>query len=195
MDIQRSRVSWLHRALLALVTVLSVMILAASLSIYGGVDLGGFIGQIARVPYASYWAMGFIGLAAIATLYDMIASRARMRRREAEIEARLAPFRPTGQTPSAAPSATPLLPASEWSWKRILVEIIGWYGAAGLLSAYLLSSFDVLHPNQPLYQILNVTAALGIVVVSLSKKNYQPAVLDIIWATIGTISLVKMFVS
>jgi hypothetical protein len=78
------------------------------------------------------------------------------------------------------------------SKKQIFIEVVGWYGAAGLLSAYLLSSFGIMHPDEAWYQILNVTAALGIVVVSLSKKNYQPAVLDIIWATIGIIALVRM---
>ncbi len=81
---------------------------------------------------------------------------------------------------------------SSWTGKRILVETVGWYGAAGLLSAYLLSSFGILHADQALYQVLNVTAAIGIVIVSLSKKNYQPAVLDIIWASVGIVALVRM---
>lgn len=76
--------------------------------------------------------------------------------------------------------------------KSTLIEIFGWYGAAGLLAAYLLSSFGILHPDQALYQVLNITAAIGIVTVSLSKKNYQPAVLDIIWATVGIVSLVRI---
>lgn len=76
--------------------------------------------------------------------------------------------------------------------KKILIEIFGWYGAAGLLAAYLLSSFGILRPDQALYQVLNITAAIGIVIVSLSKKNYQPAVLDIIWAMVGIVSLVRI---
>ncbi len=188
----RSRTYWLHRIILILVSGLSVVILFSALGKYGGVDAGGVLGSIARMKYTPHVALAVMLIAALVTAYDMVATRARMRRREAEIDARLAPFRPEGQQGAPVPSQ-PV--AGGWSWKKILVEAVGWYGAAGLLSAYLLSSFDILHPNQPLYQILNVTAALGIVIVSLSKKNYQPAVLDIIWATIGTISLVRMFVS
>ena len=76
--------------------------------------------------------------------------------------------------------------------KNIWIEIYGWYGAIGLLSAYALSSFNVLSPENIWYQILNITAALGIVAVSFYKKTYQPGVLNIVWAIVGLIALFKI---
>lgn len=76
--------------------------------------------------------------------------------------------------------------------KNVLVEIYGWYGAVGLLAAYALSSFGILTPDNVWYQIINVTAALGIVTVSLYKKTYQPGILNIIWAIVGVVALFKI---
>lgn len=76
--------------------------------------------------------------------------------------------------------------------KARLVEAFGWYGALGLLAAYALSSFDILSQESAWYQILNVTAALGIVAVSFYKKAYQPAVLNIVWAAVGAIALIRI---
>ncbi len=76
--------------------------------------------------------------------------------------------------------------------KTVAIEIFGWYGAVGLLAAYTLSSFNILSSESILYQIINVTAALGIVVVSFHKNNYQPGVLNIVWAVVGIVALVKI---
>ncbi len=78
--------------------------------------------------------------------------------------------------------------------KNIWVEIYGWYGAIGLLAAYALSSFGILSPENVWYQIINITAALGIVVVSFYKRTYQPGVLNIVWAIIGLVALTKLFI-
>jgi hypothetical protein len=80
------------------------------------------------------------------------------------------------------------------SQNKVWIEAYGWYGAIGLLAAYVLSSFDVLSPESVGYQILNVTAALGIVTVSFYKKAYQPGILNIVWAIVGMIALVKVLI-
>ena len=75
-----------------------------------------------------------------------------------------------------------------------LVEAFGWYGALGLLAAYALSSFGILSQESVWYQILNITAALGIVAVSLYKRAYQPGILNIIWAIIGLVALMNILI-
>ncbi len=72
-------------------------------------------------------------------------------------------------------------------------EIVGWYGAIAVVGAYALSSFNVISSQSFLYQTLNITGAVGIVVISLRKKTYQPAVLNIIWTVIGLVALLKIF--
>ena len=72
------------------------------------------------------------------------------------------------------------------------IEVFGWYGAAAILSAYALVSFGALQTDNILFQLLNLTGALGIVIVSLTKQAYQPAVLNVVWAVIALIALVSI---
>jgi hypothetical protein len=78
--------------------------------------------------------------------------------------------------------------------KNPLIETIGWYGVLALLAAYVLLTFGVLASNNPWYQILNVTGAIGIVTEAFNRKNYQPAVLNTIWALVGIIALIKLII-
>jgi hypothetical protein len=76
---------------------------------------------------------------------------------------------------------------------KTLVEILGWYGTAAILLAFALSSFGLLSPASTVYQLLNLTGALSIFADTMMKKDYQPATLNIVWAIIALISLLKTF--
>lgn len=71
-------------------------------------------------------------------------------------------------------------------------EIYGWYGAVAMITAYGLVSFDILSATSIWYQFLNITAALGIVTISLYKRTYQPAVLNLVWAAIAAVAIVQL---
>lgn len=71
-------------------------------------------------------------------------------------------------------------------------EYFGWYGVIAILLAYICVSFSVIQPTSLTYQILNGTGAIGIVVVSLYKKAYQPAILNMFWAIIAIIVILKI---
>jgi hypothetical protein len=77
--------------------------------------------------------------------------------------------------------------------KRRLAEMCGWYGVVALLGAYALLSFNILGSEDILFQILNTTGAIGIVIDALHQKNWQPAVLNIVWAIIGFVALARLF--
>jgi hypothetical protein len=76
---------------------------------------------------------------------------------------------------------------------NIIPEIIGWYGTVAIVTAYALLSFNIISSSNIWYQILNGTGALGIVYISLKKKDYQPGVLNIIWAIIALIAIINIF--
>lgn len=76
--------------------------------------------------------------------------------------------------------------------KKIIDEIIGWYGAIAIITAFALISFQFLNANDIAYQILNSTGAIGVIYISLKKKVYQPAVLNIIWAIIAIIAIINL---
>ena len=52
-------------------------------------------------------------------------------------------------------------------------EIFGWYGVCAILIAYSLVNLSILPVTSLWYQALNLTGALGIVIVSLNKKDSQ----------------------
>jgi len=76
--------------------------------------------------------------------------------------------------------------------RRQLEEIVGWYGTVAILLAYALVSFKIIASNGYIYQLLNLTGAVGIVTISLIKKVRQPAVLNMAWAAIAFIAIIKL---
>jgi len=78
--------------------------------------------------------------------------------------------------------------------QKIIDETIGWYGTCAIVIAYALVSFNILSPSTFLYQILNGTGAFGIVYISFKKKAYQPGVLNIIWAIIALIAIIRLLI-
>ncbi|MBD3280546.1 hypothetical protein GF389_03420 [Candidatus Dojkabacteria bacterium] len=75
--------------------------------------------------------------------------------------------------------------------KKLYVELVGWYGTISIVGAYALLSFDAFSDDNVIYQLLNLTGALSIVLVSFTKKAYQPAVLNIVWAIIAILAILQ----
>lgn len=78
--------------------------------------------------------------------------------------------------------------------KNIIDETIGWYGTVAIVLAFALVSFEFLSATSIIYQVLNGTGALGIVYISFKKKAYQPGVLNIIWAVIAVIAIIRIYI-
>jgi hypothetical protein len=77
--------------------------------------------------------------------------------------------------------------------KQLLIELAGWYGAIAIVTAYGLLSAHLLSPGSYAYQLLNLTGALGIIVISVAKKAVPPAVLNIFWALIALLALLHLW--
>ena len=78
--------------------------------------------------------------------------------------------------------------------KKILIEAVGWYGMLAILAAYALVSFGAIKADSVAYQLLNLTGALGVALISLRQKAKQPAALNIIWAVVALVALVQLAV-
>jgi hypothetical protein len=76
--------------------------------------------------------------------------------------------------------------------KARLAEIIGWYGTLALLFAYALASFKFIQADGFSYQFLNLTCAIGIIVIAAYKKVYQSVVLNIFWGGVALIALMRI---
>ena len=75
---------------------------------------------------------------------------------------------------------------------KSFIEFFGWCGVVAILLAYCLVSFNVFSSMSLWYQILNCIGAVGIIFVSLYKRAYQLAFLNIIWAVIALIMIISL---
>jgi len=74
-----------------------------------------------------------------------------------------------------------------------LIDVAGWYGVFVILGAYALLSWGFLVPSDIWYQILNLTGAVGLGLEALFRKDYQPTILNLIWALIAVFAILRMF--
>lgn len=77
---------------------------------------------------------------------------------------------------------------------RKVAEIIGWYGTFAILLAYALVSFNEIKADGWLFQLLNLTGALGIITISLVKGVRQSVALNAFWAIIAIAALVRLVI-
>jgi hypothetical protein len=73
--------------------------------------------------------------------------------------------------------------------ERLLIEAIGWVGAAMILFAYLLLSTGKLGGRSRLYQWMNVVGAACFILNSGYNGAIPSATLNVIWAIIGLFTL------
>jgi hypothetical protein len=76
--------------------------------------------------------------------------------------------------------------------KQKLAEIAGWYGMVAIVAAYGLVSFKAISAEDAIYQLLNLTGALGIIAISLVKRVKQSVVLNVFWAAIAIVALLHL---
>lgn len=78
--------------------------------------------------------------------------------------------------------------------KSKLFEIFGWYGMVAILTAFVLISFNYVKSNSFLYQILNLTGALGIALNAFNKKDAPAMVLNVVYALIAGVVLLIILI-
>lgn len=71
----------------------------------------------------------------------------------------------------------------------ILIEVIGWAGAALILGAYILLSMGRLSGQSRAYQWMNVVGAIAFIVNSGANGAIPSAALNVIWTAIGVWTL------
>lgn len=70
------------------------------------------------------------------------------------------------------------------------IDALGWYGTGAILTAYALTSFDLLERGTA-YQLLNATGAFGVGLVCWHKKTWQAFWLEAVWCAVALISLAR----
>ena len=73
-----------------------------------------------------------------------------------------------------------------------LMEAVGWIGAVLILAGYALLTAGRLKSDSVGYQALNVVGAVGFIANGLWHQAMPSAVLNVIWAAIGLVALVRI---
>lgn len=76
--------------------------------------------------------------------------------------------------------------------RNYYAEIAGWYGALAIITAYALVSFKLIDSSGLVYQLLNLTGALGVIAIAVHKHVTQSIVLNIFWSLIALIAIVQI---
>ena len=74
-----------------------------------------------------------------------------------------------------------------------LIEFLGWVGALAILGAYISVSFNVISAKSVTYQLLNLFGAVGIMFDSYHHRAIQSVTINIIWALLALVALVRVF--
>ena len=85
-----------------------------------------------------------------------------------------------------------LLTLSSMILNRKIAEVVGWYGTVAIVLGYALVSFGTISADSWIFQALNLSGALGIIVISLVKRVRQSVALNLFWGTIALIALVRI---
>jgi hypothetical protein len=75
---------------------------------------------------------------------------------------------------------------------KALLNQIGWYGMAAVFGAYALVSLHVISPTQISYLLLNATGSLALLLETYSKRDLQPAILNLLWLIVALFSLLQL---
>jgi len=69
-------------------------------------------------------------------------------------------------------------------------SVVGWVGSIAYLLAYLLLSLNRLKAEKPLYHLLNMIGALGLILHALDLKDYPNLVVNMAWGIIAITAVV-----
>jgi hypothetical protein len=75
---------------------------------------------------------------------------------------------------------------------KFLIETIGWIGAAEVIIAYALNSNGKLRSDSPVFQWLNLTGAILLIINTFYNESYPSMVINIIWTGIAIIALMRI---
>lgn len=75
----------------------------------------------------------------------------------------------------------------------VWMEIAGWAGSAMVVLAYALLSMNKWKANDIIYQCTNFIGSSLLIVFTLYKRAFPPAMVNTIWAIIALLSIIQIF--
>jgi branched-subunit amino acid ABC-type transport system permease component len=73
-------------------------------------------------------------------------------------------------------------------------DVIGWAGVLLILAAFTLTTFGIINVKDVAYGVLNFFGALGIIISSYTKKDFQPVILNAIWLLVAVVGIIRSLI-
>ena len=78
------------------------------------------------------------------------------------------------------------------SW-QLIIDIIGWVGSIEVILAYGLNSYQKIKSDSLLYQVLNLTGGIFLIINTIYYGAYPSTAINVVWVVIATIAIFGIF--
>lgn len=76
---------------------------------------------------------------------------------------------------------------------NVILRIIGWFGTTLILLAYTLNIFGVINPEGIIYALANIIGSVFVAIRVYPDRNWANVSLQVFFAVIACISLLRIF--
>lgn len=73
------------------------------------------------------------------------------------------------------------------------IDIIGWIGSVEVIAAYGLNSYQKIKSDSLLFQLLNLTGGIFLIINTLYYSAYPSTFINIVWVAIASVALFNIF--
>jgi hypothetical protein len=73
---------------------------------------------------------------------------------------------------------------------ELLIDILGWIGSVEVIAAYGLNSFQRLKSGSLVFQLLNLTGAIFLIINTIYHRAYPSTFINIVWVAIAIPAIV-----
>ncbi|MEQ9302153.1 MAG: hypothetical protein RIF33_26470 [Cyclobacteriaceae bacterium] len=77
------------------------------------------------------------------------------------------------------------------SW-QLIIDIIGWIGSFEVILAYGLNSYQKIKSDSLLYQLLNLTGGIFLIINTVYYGAYPSTAINAVWMVIATIAIASL---
>jgi hypothetical protein len=74
---------------------------------------------------------------------------------------------------------------------KLIIDILGWIGSVEVIIAYGLNSYQKLNSDSNVFQFLNLTGAIFLIVNTLYYGAYPSTFINIVWVVIAAVALIR----
>ncbi len=75
---------------------------------------------------------------------------------------------------------------------KLLIDIIGWIGSIEVIAAYGLNSYQKIKSDSLLFQLLNLTGGIFLIINTMYYRAYPSAFINVVWVIIALIAVFPM---